>query len=95
MINFNEKKKNEVMDILRENDVTGAFLFGSYVRNEQNENSDIDILVELKPNYSMFDLLDIRLSLEDHLGIKVDIVPDDSLVSEIAEQILKERVRLF
>lgn len=95
MIDLNEKVKSEIVDTLRKNDVMSAFLFGSYVRNEQKESSDLDILVKLKSNYSLFDLLGIRLSLEDRLGIKVDVVPEDSLVPEIAENVLKERVRLF
>ena len=95
MIELNEKMKKEIVETLRNKDVMSAFLFGSYVRNEQKDESDLDILVKLKPNYSLFDLLDIQLNLEDYLGIKVDVVPDDCLVPEIADNVLKERVRLF
>lgn len=95
MIDLDKKMKAVIIETLRENNVAHAFLFGSYVRNEQTASSDLDILVTLKPNYSIFDLLGIRLCLEDRLGIKIDIVPDDCLIPNIAENILKERMPLF
>lgn len=95
MFCLTSKIKDEIVHTLQENHVKSAFLFGSYARQEQHEASDLDILVTLQPEYSLFDLLDIRLGLEDRLGIPVDIVPDDCLVPEIAEEILKEGVRLF
>ncbi len=66
-------------------------LFGSFVRNTQKENSDIDILVEFdqeKLNYKNF----IRLAyfLEDSLGRKVDLLTADSLSPYIGPKILSE-----
>lgn len=95
MIDLDKATKNTILKTLRKSNVLHAFLFGSYVRDEQKTSSDLDILVTLKPNYSIFDLLDIRLDLEDRLGIKVDVVPDDCLVPNIAENIHNERMQLF
>ncbi len=66
-------------------------LFGSYVRNMQNAQSDIDLLVEFEPdklNYSNF--INLAFFLEDNLESKVDLVTLDSLSPYIGPNILKE-----
>ena len=72
-----------------------AFVFGSVARGEQREDSDLDILVHLTDKYSLFDIIDIKLALEDLLGCKVDVVTDDALHPLIKPEILKEQVMLF
>lgn len=66
-------------------------LFGSFVRNTQKEDSDIDILVEFdqeKLSYKNF----IRLAyfLEDNFGRKVDLLTADSLSPYLGPKILSE-----
>ena len=48
-------------------------LFGSYVRNEQNDQSDIDILVEFKRPIGI-EFVDLADLLEKELDLKVDLV---------------------
>jgi len=67
-------------------------LFGSYVREEQSENSDIDILIEFEPekenfdNYmSVYDILENLFRNE-----KIEIVTKNGLSPYIGPQILKE-----
>ena len=67
-------------------------LFGSFVRGEQIESSDIDVLVEFDMSASLFDLVRLALFLEDQLHRKVDVIPKDSLRVELADAILRERV---
>lgn len=65
--------------------------FGSFARNQQNETSDVDILVEfIKP--IGFEFLEVKFFLEDLLGLKVDLATDDMLTPLIREQVLKEVV---
>lgn len=68
-------------------------IFGSYARNENSEESDIDILVNLKEplGWKYFDLL---YFLEDNLKRKVDLVTEPSIKSEIKDQVLKEVIYL-
>ncbi len=56
--------------------VLKAWLFGSVARNEDNSESDIDIMIEFnkKKNYSLFDLTDIAYNIEQKIKRKVDIV---------------------
>jgi predicted nucleotidyltransferase len=69
-------------------------LFGSYARNEQNADSDIDLLVEFEDNTQ--DLYDLKLQLKDfflkNLGIEIDICREKYIKSRIKKQILKETV---
>jgi len=63
--------------------------FGSYSRNEQTEDSDIDILVEFgKPiGWEFFDLQEM---LENELKIKVDLVSNKALKDQLKESILHQ-----
>ena len=68
-------------------------IFGSYARSEQEEQSDIDILVEFKNGYKTFDnYMDLKDFLEDLLGIDVDLVVKTALKPRLKEIILQEVV---
>jgi len=69
-------------------------LFGSFVREEQGEASDIDVLVDFQEDASFFDLVRLGLFLEEKFNRKVDIIPKESLRAEIRESILQEMVIL-
>ncbi len=66
-------------------------IFGSYARNEETEDSDVDILVELEEPIGL-DLVELIFFLEEKLGKKVDLVTTKSLRSEFQEVISKEVV---
>jgi len=68
--------------------------FGSYVRGEQKDTSDVDILVRFLEGATLFDFVGLADFLEEKLGIKVDIVPVDTIRKEIREQVMKEAVYL-
>lgn len=85
-----EKKLQELKPILsREYNVSRIGFFGSFSRNEQMEESDIDILVEFsKPiGWDFFDLKDL---LEKELGIKVDLVSTKALRKQLKDHILDQ-----
>ncbi|MHA1694852.1 MAG: nucleotidyltransferase family protein [Candidatus Helarchaeota archaeon] len=65
-------------------------MFGSFVRGEQNETSDIDILVEFKKPIGFFKFLRLEEYLSELLGIKVDLVSKKALKPYMGQQILKE-----
>ena len=69
-------------------------VFGSYVRGEQREASDLDVLVRFAPGATLFDWVGLADFLEEKLGIRVDVVPVDALREEIRDQILREVVYL-
>ncbi len=67
-------------------------IFGSYVKSEQTQTSDLDILVEFEQPVSLLHMVSLENYLTDALNVKVDIVPKDSLRDELKEQILKEAI---
>ena len=54
-------------------------IFGSYVRGEQTEKSDVDVLVTFIGSYSLWQLIDVERFLKRKLHMKVDLVPRDSV----------------
>jgi hypothetical protein len=72
--------------------VTTLALFGSVARNEAHENSDIDLLVELKSPLTFDCYMDVKLYLEDLLGTKVDLVTSKSLRPQIRAAVQREAI---
>ena len=67
-------------------------VFGSYIRDEQKKDSDLDILVTFKEEPSLLTFIAIENYLSDLLGVKVDLVMKDSLKPVIGKTILREAV---
>lgn len=65
-------------------------VFGSVIRGEQREESDIDILVDLDQDADLLDLIGLSQFLEERLHHKIDVVPKAALRQEIRERVLKE-----
>lgn len=87
--------KQKAIPILKKAGATRSSLFGSYVRGEQRIDSDIDILVELPKELSLFDVVGVKLELEDALGKKVDLVEYETIKPRIRSQILSEQVPIL
>lgn len=66
-------------------------VFGSYVRGEESEESDIDILVEFSEPIG-WEFIDLLEFLEKILGRKVDLVTMRALKPQLKDKILKEVV---
>lgn len=69
-------------------------IFGSYSRNEQTEDSDIDILIDYERGMTIFKFCELENWLSDILGKKVDLVMKKALKPRIGKRILKEVVYL-
>jgi predicted nucleotidyltransferase len=77
-------------EILKKYKVRSISLFGSYVRNEQKEESDIDFLVDFQEGATLFDFVELQDSLSELLEKKVSIVSRRGLSKYIGPYILKE-----
>ena len=86
---------DKILPVLKRHDVRKAGVFGSIVRGEWTEGSDVDVLVELPPNLSLFDFIGIKLELEDVLGKKVDLVEYASIKPRIRERILNQAISIL
>jgi len=87
--------KEKAVPILKEAGVTHSSLFGSYVRGEQTDNSDIDILVEVPKGTGLFAFSRLKHKLEDALNKKVDLVTYRAIHPSLKESILKEQLPIL
>ncbi|MBV8841951.1 MAG: nucleotidyltransferase family protein [Bryobacterales bacterium] len=82
---------------LREAGVLRLALFGSMVRGEQRDDSDIDLLAafDATRRLSLLDIVGIELRLSDLLGRPVELVEEGTLKPRVQEQVETEAVRAF
>ena len=69
-------------------------IFGSFVRGEQSEGSDIDILVEFSEPIGFFAFIDLEDHLSEILDAQVDLVSRKALKPNIGKNILRELVKV-
>jgi len=69
--------------------VKSIAIFGSYTRNEQSEDSDIDILVEFKKPVG-FQFIHLADYLEKILGIKVDLLTPEAIKPNRRKSVMEE-----
>ena len=67
-------------------------IFGSFVRGEQTDASDLDILVAFFGPISLLSLVGLENYLSDILGLRVDIIPREDVRLEIRREIMEETV---
>jgi predicted nucleotidyltransferase len=89
-----QAKREEILRICAKYGAHNVRVFGSVVRGEADERSDIDFLVELEPGRTLFDLGGLQYDLEQLLGCRVDVVTERGLKPRIRERVLREAVPL-
>ena len=87
-----EEIKQKIIPILKRHGANRAALFGSCVRGEMNEESDIDVLVDIDEELSLLDFVGIKLEIEEALGKKVDLIEYDTIKPLLRDKILNEQV---
>ena len=75
--------------------VTSLDLFGSVARDEANQNSDVDLLVELEETVGFFEFFQIKHYLEELLGCPVDLGTKDSLKEHLREAVFQDVISVF
>lgn len=90
-----EEIKRKILPILERYGAKKVGLFGSFIRGETREDSDIDILVEIESDISLLDFVGIKLEIEEALGRKVDLVEYNTIKPLLKERILNEQVVLL
>lgn len=89
-----ESRREEILKICEHYGAHNVRIFGSVARGESDSNSDIDILVDMEPGRSLFDLGGLLYDLQQMLGVEVDVVTEKGLRSRIREHVLDEAVPL-
>lgn len=85
-----EEIKEKITPLLKSNGVEFAGIFGSYARDENKPNSDLDILVRFSRPKSLFDLVGLEIELSDRLGRKVDLITEKYLHPYLHPQVSKD-----
>lgn len=93
-------RRDKILETLRENlpflrsdfKVAQIGLFGSVVRGQESEASDIDLLVEFSEPIGLFRFVELEEFLSRLLGAKVDLVAKSALKPVIKADILRESV---
>jgi len=98
-ISFNKGQSfpnlKKILPILKRYGVKRAAVFGSFVRGESKKKSDIDILVEIEKDISLFDFIGLKLEIEEVLGRKVDLVEYSTIKPAIKAEILKGQLGIL
>ncbi len=89
-----DRNRNKILDIASYYHATNVRVFGSVVRGEEREGSDIDLLVEFLPGSTLLDQVALIDRLSSELGRKVDIVSERALNIYLRERVLQEAVPL-
>jgi len=87
-------KRRDIVAITERYGAGNVRIFGSVVRGEATENSDIDFLIEPNPDWSLFDLIGYKQDVEALLGRPVDIATEEGLHQRIKARVLREAVLL-
>ena len=85
-----EAFRPRIRELAREHGVTHVRVFGSFGRGEATETSDVDLLVELLPDRTLFDLGGFQMDAEALLGRRVDVVTPKGLHGPLRDRILQE-----
>ncbi len=88
------EKREEILQTAKKYGASNVRVFGSVARREADEQSDIDLLVDLEKGRSLLDLIGLLMDLESLLSCKVDVVTVKGLRERIRERVLKEAVAL-
>jgi predicted nucleotidyltransferase len=89
-----KSRREEILSIAARHGARNVRVFGSVARGEDDDKSDIDLLVEFESGRSLLDHAGLWLELQDLLGCKVDVVSERGIKPRIRERVLREAVPL-
>lgn len=84
------RRRDEILAVAEKYGASNVRLFGSVGRGDADENSDVDFLVDLAPDRTLFDLGGLITELCERLERDVDVVTEQGLRERIRERVLRE-----
>jgi len=82
--------ENKIVSILEKYNVRTIGVFGSYARGVQRADSDLDLLVNFKERKSLLTLVRIERELSESIGVKVDLLTEQSVSPYLIDRIKSE-----
>lgn len=68
------QRREDIRALVKEYGALNPRVFGSIIRNEDTDGSDLDILVDPRPDTSLLDIAKLQMRLEQELGITDDVL---------------------
>jgi len=87
-------KREEIIAVAAKRGAHNVRVFGSVARGEADEESDLDILVEMEPGRSLFDLGGFWSDLNSLLETRVEVFTEKTLKKRVRDGALKEAIPL-
>lgn len=88
------RRRRAVIDAAARRGAHNVRVFGSVARGEENESSDVDLLVDLDAGVGLVAFVGLERELGELLGVSVDVVPADSLKPKVRAEALAEAIPL-
>ena len=84
--------KEKIEPVLRKYPISYAGVFGSFARGEEKSESDVDIMIRLKPKntFSLFDLIGMENELSKQIGRKVDLATEKNIGRYIKDSVFHD-----
>jgi len=84
------KHRETIRNLVEKSGMQNPRVFGSTIHGDDIEGSDLDILIDAPPGKNLFDIVNLKLALEDHVGINVDLRTPEDLHPKFRELVLAE-----
>jgi len=86
--------REQIRSVVLSHRASNVRVFGSVLRGEDTDASDLDLLIDPTPETSLMDIGAIRCELKDLLGVNVDVLTPKALPDSFRDQVLKESIPL-
>ncbi|HDR89783.1 MAG TPA: hypothetical protein ENN63_09190 [Bacteroidetes bacterium] len=91
----NQNMNNIIISTLKEFHPERIGIFGSYAREENTHESDLDILVRFKDGITLLQLIDLENQLSEKLGVKVDLVTEGALTNKKLRKYIQKDLKII
>lgn len=88
------KHRAAILELAAKHGAWRVRVFGSVARNEDTPNSDIDLLIDMEPSRSLFDLAELYADVNELVGFPVQLVETDGLHPLLRDRILSEAIAI-
>ena len=85
-----EQNRRAVREATHRFRATNPRIFGSVLHGDDQDGSDLDVLVDPLPGTTLFDLGGLQVELEELLGVPVDLLTPGDLPPTLRSQVLAE-----
>ena len=93
-LDFLRSRRSEILALAARHGAANVRVFGSVARGEDAAHSDLDFLVDMAEDRSLYDLVGFQQDIEKLLGRKIDLLTENGINRHLRERIVAEAVPL-